>query len=145
MHGGCRMQQKRSRCREGLLPETMQAATQLQPCMLSCCTAAGWDGTSDLLLVHLLPLRLLQECTYSNCMGLGDRVRGIVHLLRVAQASKRVLLIHHTRPMPLPDLLGPSGVIDWVPRPEKEPEKVMLEHVNRVGSLCVCVCVCVCV
>lgn len=36
----------------------------------------------------------------------------------MAEASGRILLIHHQRPMPLTELLAPR-VLDWVPKPEE--------------------------
>lgn len=53
-------------------------------------------------------------------------------MLRLAEASKRVLLIHHTRPIKLQDVLAPN-IIDWVPKPDEIPH--IMNPKNRVGAV----------
>ncbi|KAL6750554.1 hypothetical protein V8C86DRAFT_2440914 [Haematococcus lacustris] len=46
------------------------------------------------------------------CYGLSDRLRGILMALRMAVASKRVLLVHQTLPAAMQEFLVPH-LIDW--------------------------------
>lgn len=48
----------------------------------------------------------------SSCSGLGDRLRGIMFLLRVAYVFNKVLLIHMDQPVNLQEFLKPH-LIDW--------------------------------
>lgn len=58
--------------------------------------------------------RLLAPVRAANCVraGIGDRVRGMMFLLRVAIASRRVLLLKWSHPIPLEHFFKPS-LIDW--------------------------------
>lgn len=57
----------------------------------------------------------------SNCNGLGDRLRGIMWMVRVAAGSGRVLLAMERHPAPLETYLEPPpGGIDWRTSPELE-------------------------
>ncbi|KAG2499339.1 hypothetical protein HYH03_002915 [Edaphochlamys debaryana] len=47
-----------------------------------------------------------------GCAGLGDRLRGIEYLARVAAGVKRVLLVYQESPVPLERFLAPAA-IDW--------------------------------
>ncbi|KAG2443459.1 hypothetical protein HXX76_001816 [Chlamydomonas incerta] len=47
-----------------------------------------------------------------NCAGLGDRMRGIQYLTRVAAYTKRVLLVYQESPAPMERFLYPA-LIDW--------------------------------
>jgi hypothetical protein len=50
----------------------------------------------------------------SNCGGTADRLKPLPWALRVAHNTKRILLIHWTKPGHLEDfLLPPQGGIDW--------------------------------
>ncbi|KAG2494267.1 hypothetical protein HYH03_007622 [Edaphochlamys debaryana] len=49
---------------------------------------------------------------WKRCCGLGDRMRGIQFLTRIAAATKRVLLVWQESPAPLERFLVP-GAIDW--------------------------------
>ncbi|KAJ9522007.1 hypothetical protein QJQ45_005057 [Haematococcus lacustris] len=46
--------------------------------------------------------------------GVAERVRGIMFLLRLAEASGRILLINSTQPAQM-QLLQPSGLLNWLP------------------------------
>ncbi|KAG2494268.1 hypothetical protein HYH03_007623 [Edaphochlamys debaryana] len=54
---------------------------------------------------------------WKRCCGLGDRMRGIQFLTRIAAATKRVLLVWQESPAPLERFLVP-GAIDWRLTPE---------------------------
>eukprot|EP00198_Chlamydomonas_reinhardtii_P005817 XP_001695153.1 predicted protein [Chlamydomonas reinhardtii] len=54
---------------------------------------------------------------YADCAGLGDRLRGIHYLTRIAYAVKRVLLVWQESPVLLEHFLEPTH-IDWRLTPE---------------------------
>ena len=49
---------------------------------------------------------------YGHCSGLGDRMRGICLLLRIAAAYDMVFLVVWEQPLPLDNFLLPAD-IDW--------------------------------
>ncbi|KAG2494272.1 hypothetical protein HYH03_007626 [Edaphochlamys debaryana] len=59
----------------------------------------------------------LRRNVWKDCCGLGDRMRGIQFLTRIAAATKRVLLVWQESPAPLERFLVP-GAIDWRLTPE---------------------------
>lgn len=62
------------------------------------------------------PRYLVYHCiggaTADRCGGLGDRMRGMLFLFRLAIATRRILLLKWTYPVPLEALFRPS-LIDW--------------------------------
>ncbi|KAG2450961.1 hypothetical protein HYH02_004233 [Chlamydomonas schloesseri] len=54
---------------------------------------------------------------WGDCAGLGDRLRGIEYLTRMAYAAQRVLLVWQESPVLLEHFLSP-GDIDWRVTPE---------------------------
>eukprot|EP00934_Nitzschia_sp_Nitz4_P002740 Nitzschia sp. Nitz4//scaffold113_size70149//2348//5307//NITZ4_005938-RA/size70149-augustus-gene-0.123-mRNA-1//-1//CDS//3329533305//2730//frame0 len=59
---------------------------------------------------------LVMECQRSQnrCGGTSDRLKPFLSLVRMAATSKRLLLIHWTRPSRLEEfLLPPKGGVDW--------------------------------
>lgn len=68
----------------------------------------------------------------SKCNGLGDRLRGIMWMTRVAAAARRVLLVMERKPAPLEMYLEPPpGGIDW--RTDPELEAYTLEVANAAA------------
>lgn len=55
---------------------------------------------------------LIFSCEQLWCGGIGDRVRGMILLLRIAILSKRVFLARWEQPWPLENFLKPAEV-DW--------------------------------
>lgn len=53
-----------------------------------------------------------KKVNYAYCYGLSDRLRGILMALRMAVASKRLLLVHQTLPAAMQEFLVPH-FIDW--------------------------------
>ena len=50
----------------------------------------------------------------SNCGGLADRLKIIPYMIRLAYTTKRILLIHWTKPASLEQfLLPPNNGLDW--------------------------------
>jgi hypothetical protein len=59
---------------------------------------------------------LVVQClkTDRTCGGTSDRLKPILYLLRLAYYSKRILIVHWTKPHPLTEfLVPPQGGIDW--------------------------------
>lgn len=78
---------------------------------------------------------LMQECTQGKDGGmLADKLRSMLQLLIVAEHQKRVLLIHHTHPLPLEGLLAPSGVLEWKAR-STEASKIAAHVVSGTLEL----------
>ncbi|GIL74661.1 hypothetical protein Vretifemale_4590 [Volvox reticuliferus] len=55
---------------------------------------------------------IVQTCWHVHCAGAGDRLRGALHMLRVAMHFKKILIIDWKRPAPLHYFLTPNE-IDW--------------------------------
>lgn len=58
---------------------------------------------------------LIYHCASSvdqACNGLGDRLRGIMYMTRVAHGSKRIFLINNTAPVDLSNVFLPTA-FDW--------------------------------
>lgn len=68
--------------------------------------ARGKPGTR--YLIHQVPAH-----STGKSGGFGDRLRGMLFALRLAAATKRVLLFTWARPVELHHLLVPAGAIDW--------------------------------
>lgn len=85
--------------------------------------ARGQAGTK--YLVHQVP-----DHSVGKSGGFGDRLRGMLYALRLAAASKRVLLFTWSRPVELHHLLVPSAAIDWtinsIPEFESQLDKAVV-------------------
>lgn len=71
---------------------------------------------------------LVYHCVGANssdkCGGLGDRVRGMLFLFRVAIATRRILLLKWTHPLPLEMFFKPS-LIDWRTEIDQEHKPIV--------------------
>ena len=70
---------------------------------------------------------LIYECKQYCNGGLGDRVRGILFLLRVAITHRRVLLVNWTEPFPLEEVFD-GAEVNWSVPPELDASSV--KHFN---------------
>ncbi|KAL3910170.1 MAG: hypothetical protein SGARI_002255, partial [Bacillariaceae sp.] len=73
---------------------------------------------------------LVVQClqTDRTCGGTSDRLKPIVYLLRLAYYSKRILILHWTKPHPLTEfLVPPQGGVDWRAPPW------LVEYIETLG------------
>lgn len=72
----------------------------------------------------------------NDCNGLGDRLRGIMWMVRAAAAAGRVLLAMERMPAPLEAYLEPPpGGIDWRTSPELEAYTLEVANAAAPGRV----------
>ena len=85
---------------------------------------------------------IIMQCVATidkNCGGLADRLKIIPYMIRVAYTTKRILLIHWTKPAALENfLLPPVGGFDW------RTPKWIAKHVSYISRVSTCMCVWMC-